>query len=311
MLYDKIIGKGVYGTVNLVYINNNKYACKNFNDEPTFIKSIHKELHVLKMMNNKDNIIQCFNLNDPNYFNNKFVILEFCDFNLYKFHKNNFNKIFNFYLINNFSIQILNGLKFIHQYFIHADLKPENILVINNSNNNFILKICDFGLSLDNKFYSNITVQSLYYRAPEVVFGIKFNNSIDIWSFACILFELSSGFPLFNEKIEYNHAKSIIEYLGLPNNYSTYTKSYIYDEFFLKFYNEYTKKYKFNILQTFIDNNFKIYDINIEDFDNNIFLSVYQSNHIIKIINNILIYDHKLRPNAEKLYNDFINLQTH
>ena len=309
MLYDKIIGKGVYGTVNLVFINNNKYACKIFNNKPKYIKHIDKELHVLKMMNNKDNIIQCFNLNDPNYFNNKLVVLEFCDYNLYKFHKENFNKIFDFNLINNFSIQILNGLRFIHEYFIHADLKPENILIINNSDNNFILKICDFGLSLDNKYFDNITVQSLYYRAPEVVFNIKFNNSIDIWSFACILFELCTGFPLFNQKIEYNHAKSIIEYLGLPDNNSIYNKSNLYNKFFFNFYNEYNKKYKFNILQIFIDNKFKIYNINFKDFDNNKFLSIQQSNHIIKIINNILIYDHQLRPSAEKLYNDFIDHQ--
>lgn len=55
------------------------------------------------------------------------------------------------------------------------------------------LKIIDFGTSCysDQILYSYI--QSRYYRAPEVMLGIKYTSAIDIWSIGCILFELFTG----------------------------------------------------------------------------------------------------------------------
>jgi dual specificity tyrosine-phosphorylation-regulated kinase 2/3/4 len=40
-------------------------------------------------------------------------------------------------------------------------------------------------------------IQSRYYRAPEIMLGIKYTSAIDIWSFGCILAELNKGYPLF------------------------------------------------------------------------------------------------------------------
>lgn len=31
-------------------------------------------------------------------------------------------------------------------------------------------------------YYEDFEVQTLYYRAPEVVLGVKFNQQIDMWS---------------------------------------------------------------------------------------------------------------------------------
>lgn len=59
------------------------------------------------------------------------------------------------------------------------------------------IKVIDFGsacISTD-RLYSY--VQSRFYRAPEVILGIRYSTSIDIWSFACIMCELIQGKPLF------------------------------------------------------------------------------------------------------------------
>lgn len=52
---------------------------------------------------------------------------------------------------------------------------------------------------------------SNYYISPEVLLGLPFNQSIDIWSIGCILFELFCGEPLFKGANEVScDAKSII-----------------------------------------------------------------------------------------------------
>lgn len=48
----------------------------------------------------------------------------------------------------NFSIQISDGLRYLHDKgIIHRDLKPDNILVNFESRRAIVLKIADFGLS--------------------------------------------------------------------------------------------------------------------------------------------------------------------
>jgi serine/threonine protein kinase len=36
-------------------------------------------------------------------------------------------------------------------------------------------------------------IQSRFYRAPEIILGIPYTPSIDMWSFGCILVELFTG----------------------------------------------------------------------------------------------------------------------
>ena len=60
-------------------------------------------------------------------------------------------------------------------------------------------------------------VQSRWYRAPEVVLGIAYGPSIDVWSLACVAFEmLSRGKPLFPAKNEIALLGMVISYKGMP-----------------------------------------------------------------------------------------------
>ena len=78
---------------------------------------------------------------------------------------------------------------------IHCDLKPENVLLKNPNKSG--IKLIDFGSSCFQNERIYTYIQSRFYRAPEIILGIPYTVGIDIWSFACILAELYSGYPIF------------------------------------------------------------------------------------------------------------------
>ncbi|XP_018680472.1 uncharacterized protein LOC135583240 isoform X1 [Musa acuminata AAA Group] len=61
-------------------------------------------------------------------------------------------------------------------------------------------KVVDFGNAclFDNQISDDI--QTRQYRAPEVIIGLGYSFSVDMWSFACIAFELATGDLLFAPK---------------------------------------------------------------------------------------------------------------
>ena len=101
-------------------------------------------------------------------------------------------------LIKKYTWEVLVGLEGMHQRrVVHRDLKPENILLTPEEE----VRICDFGSSkvINTRNHMNTPyVVSRYYRAPELILASnKYDESIDIWSFGCILFELLCRTPLF------------------------------------------------------------------------------------------------------------------
>ena len=46
--------------------------------------------------------------------------------------------------------------------------------------------------------------------------GIPYNAAIDMWSFGCILYELSVGYPLFPGEDEKEHMALMMEVKGIP-----------------------------------------------------------------------------------------------
>lgn len=86
-------------------------------------------------------------------------------------------------------LEFLSGMK--EAGLIHADLKPHNILSDDNKEKKKSIIVVDFGLAKkeedDNK---SKLVQTLRYRAPEVIVGKSYDHQIDMWSLGCILFEL-------------------------------------------------------------------------------------------------------------------------
>eukprot|EP00919_Chromeraceae_sp_WS-2016_P076770 GHVR01181510.1.p1 GENE.GHVR01181510.1~~GHVR01181510.1.p1 ORF type:complete len:245 (-),score=44.18 GHVR01181510.1:71-805(-) len=114
--------------------------------------------------------------------------------------------------------QVLSGLAALHKwYFIHRDIAPANIFI----NSEGVCKIGDFGLSRRHaspNVFMTPRVVTLWYRAPELLFGAKFyGEGVDIWSAGCILAELIKGQPLFCGMSELDTLGSIFAFTGTPS----------------------------------------------------------------------------------------------
>jgi len=56
---------------------------------------------------------------------------------------------------------------------------------------------------------------SRFYRAPEIVLGLKYDFSMDMFSYGCCLFEFSTGDTLFKSKNNNEHLRMIMEIRGM------------------------------------------------------------------------------------------------
>jgi serine/threonine protein kinase len=64
----------------------------------------------------------------------------------------------------------------------------------------FNIKLCDMGNACYiDRHYSDV-IQTREYRSPEVLLEGQYDESADIWSLACMIFELITGDYLFDPK---------------------------------------------------------------------------------------------------------------
>ena len=109
-------------------------------------------------------------------------------------------------------IQLLRAINHLHDnWILHRDLKASNLLLSHNG----ILKVGDFGLAREYgsplKPYTSVVV-TLWYRAPELLLGIKeYSTFIDVWSIGCIFGELLLMEPLFPGKSEVDELNRIFK----------------------------------------------------------------------------------------------------
>mmetsp|Transcript_11389 Transcript_11389/g.12506 ORF Transcript_11389/g.12506 Transcript_11389/m.12506 type:complete len:457 (+) Transcript_11389:110-1480(+) len=87
-------------------------------------------------------------------------------------------------------------------------------------NGSWRAKIVDLGNACWTHKHFTDDVQTRQYRAPEVILGHSYDTAIDMWSMACIVFELLTGDLLFEPRMGKNftknddHLAQIIELLG-------------------------------------------------------------------------------------------------
>lgn len=128
----------------------------------------------------------------------------------------------NIHDVRRLSQDLISTLAFLHQdmRLIHTDLKPENILLESPDEGPDGIgsgwTIADFGSA---SFFrperpDSDLISTRPYRAPEVVLGMPWSPKADVWSMACILFEVYYGGRLFEVHDDHEHLNKFEQRLG-------------------------------------------------------------------------------------------------
>ncbi|OMJ69227.1 hypothetical protein SteCoe_33100 [Stentor coeruleus] len=214
-----MLGKGSFGQVFkcLDYKTSEQVAVKILKNKAKFHKQGEVEISILKTLNEADNgdlsIVRMIR-----YFTFRChicIVFELLSLSVYDFLRKNHYRGFAMQAVKEVAVKMLGALKLMREKeIVHGDLKPENILFI--SENTWGVKIIDYGSGCFQSKQIYTYIQSRFYRCPEVMLGMKYTPSIDMWSFGCIIVEMVRGYPLFPGKNEEDLMGRIIEILGSP-----------------------------------------------------------------------------------------------
>lgn len=210
------LGRGTFGQVVKCrcHASNRIVAIKILKNHPSYLRQGNVEVQILQTLSQHDteahNIvraIECFQ-----HRSHMCLVFELLEQNLYEFLKSNNFRPLDLREIRPIAQQVLTALSKLRSLgLIHADLKPENIMLVCPTDGimRYRVKVIDFGSAChSSKAMQNTYLQSRYYRAPEILLGLPFNEAIDMWSLGCVIAELFLGWPLYPGSSEYDQVIS-------------------------------------------------------------------------------------------------------
>lgn len=175
-----------------------------------------REINILLNLRH-DNIVEMTEVVVGRSLESIFLVMEYCEQDLASL-LDNMSSPFTEAQVKCIMIQLLKGLRYLHENFIiHRDLKVSNLLMTDKG----CVKIADFGLARKYAFpVQPMTPQvvTLWYRAPELLLGSKKQTTtLDMWSTGCIFGELLAHKPLLPGRSEIHQLELIIELFGTPS----------------------------------------------------------------------------------------------
>jgi len=226
LVQDTVSGRGVFS--NVVKAKDTKtegeplVALKIIRSNDMMKKAAEKEVEILQTLNNADkaNKRHIVRLIDTFYYRKHIFMVFECmaeDLRgaLKKYTK---NRGMSLPAVRAYTKQLLIGVRHMHKFnIIHADLKPDNILI---SQDNNIVKLCDFGTAIEQKDTSvSPYLMSRFYRPAEVILGCEYGVPVDVWALACTLYEIFTGKTLLQGKTNNDMLKRIMDLKGkIPKN---------------------------------------------------------------------------------------------
>lgn len=230
---NSILGEGTFGEVAL--------CRKRCSDETVALKLIKNQKHV----NNGKNeaaILQFLRERDSEHHHivRWFNSFEYRDTYCLEFERLDISLCDYIELFNRMSLmqirpviyQMAEALRFLSTLgIVHGDVKPENILLVDQVSG-FQVKLIDFGAAhLASCVRRGDITQTSWYRAPEVLLGVKYNQAIDMWSLGCIAVEMLTGKVLFPGVNSKDMVRHIVKTVGTPPSSLLHRGAYTFKYF--------------------------------------------------------------------------------
>ena len=121
--------------------------------------------------------------------------------------------------------KLIEAVRYVHSLgMVHTDLKPENVLLVSNTlvysaeytiPQDFSIRLIDFGSTTFINRHHSAVVSTRHYRAPEIILGLGWSYSCDMWSIGCVTIELLTGEALFQTHDNVEHLKMMQRALQL------------------------------------------------------------------------------------------------
>lgn len=120
--------------------------------------------------------------------------------------------------------QIAAALQEIHsKNVIHCDIKLENIMLMSKDDNNIMIKVVDFSLSILSDAKERPEGGTIYYMAPEMLtMDRRYDHRIDVWALGVLLFAFLTGCPPFYSEVGNENEIRDLILMNIPD-YTTVT----------------------------------------------------------------------------------------
>ncbi|RID78681.1 hypothetical protein BRARA_A01477 [Brassica rapa] len=238
-IYSKM-GEGTFGQVLECWDRERKemVAVKIVRGVKKYREAAMIEIEMLQQLGKHDKggnrCVQIRNWFD--YRNHICIVFEKLGSSLYDFLRKNNYRSFPIDLVREIGWQLLECVAFMHDLrMIHTDLKPENILLVSSDYvkipeykgsrlqrdvsykrvpKSSAIKVIDFGSTTYERQEQSYIVSTRHYRAPEVILGLGWSYSCDVWSIGCIIVELCTGEALFQTHENLEHLAMMERVLG-------------------------------------------------------------------------------------------------
>jgi len=164
------------------------------------------------------------------------IVFDKLGHSVYEFLKRNCYRPFTIDQVQRIANQLIEAVQFCHdQKLTHTDLKPENVLFVDSSFDlcadqtsraarvrcsdyrkvrSTDIQIIDFGSATFEDDLHGKLVGTRQYRAPEVVLELDWSYPSDVWSLACVIYELYTGRTLFETHDDLEHFAIMERLLG-------------------------------------------------------------------------------------------------